>query len=222
MTRTLRLGLAGLAGLLLLAAFACVGAVLLRSRVAAVAVAHVIRARTGSPVSIHGLTQGWRTAELTFEEMEIGNPHGVRSGRAILLKDTRVRWSLRALLHGRIHLEDLKTRVAVVELLQLKSGATNLDRLHKAVNAALDRGELRIDHLALTLGEVHVTSESSPDHEPLVVRGHGKAYSFRHIETSGDFAGVIHAMVSEELPSNFLGIVGTSLQNAWKDFQKAF
>jgi hypothetical protein len=37
-----------------------------------------------------------------------------------------------------------------------------------------------------------------------------------------DFDRVVRAMVTEELPSNLPGILGTTLDNAWQDFRKLF
>ncbi len=206
--------------ILLLIASGC--AVLFRNRLVEAAAVHVLKARLGCPVRIHGLSQGWWSPEMAIGELEVGNPPGFPAGRALLLRETRLRWSPRALFRGCLHLGNLQTDLAALERVQSKTGAVNLDSLVRAVETALDRGELKVDRLALSLGEVRCVDEAKPDHAPLVAHGRGGKHVFEHLESSGDFDRVIHTMVTEELPSNLPGILGTTLENTWMDFRKLF
>lgn len=211
-----------LMGILIFLLLVAGGGVLLRNRLTAAVVVHVLEARTGCSVRIHGLSQGWGSFEMVIDELEVGNPPGFPAGRALLLRATCLRWSPRALCRGRLHLDSLQTDLAVVERVQSAAGAINLDPLSGAVKTALDRGELRMDRLILSLGEVRCVNEAKPDHEPLVVHGRGEKHIFEHLESSVDFDRVVRAMLTEELPSNLPGILGTTFDNAWKDFRKLF
>lgn len=211
-----------LTSVLILLLLASGGVVLFRNRLAEAAVVHVLKARTGGPIRIHGLSQEWRSPEMAIGELEVGNPPGFPTGHALVFRKTRLRWSPPALTRGRLHLVDLQTHLAAVDRIQSKAGATNLDRLLKAVETALDRGELSIDRLSLSIGEVRCVDAEKSDHEPVVLRGRGGKHIFKHVNSSGDFASVVHTIVTEELPANLPGIMGTTLENAWKDFIKLF
>lgn len=164
---------------------------------------------------------GW-SLEMEIEELEVGNPPGFPAGRALLLREIRLRWSPLALFRGRLHLGNLQTQLAAVGRVQSKAGDINLDVFVRAVETALDRGELKIDRLTLSLGEVRCINEAKPDHDPLVIRRHGGKHVFEHLDSSGDFASAVHTMVTEDLPANLPSILGTTIENAWKDFRKLF
>ncbi len=69
-----------LMGILILLLLVAGGGVLLRNRLTAAVVVHVLKARTGCPVRIHGLSQGWGTFEMVIDELEVGNPPGFPAG----------------------------------------------------------------------------------------------------------------------------------------------